>query len=298
MEQVQHESKARLSDLSELQLRQVIYARLQGDPSIGPPFDPRVGPDPLAWLSDQYRRGDAGLQHRMTAVLRDCLAELPDTQRWPEQTRCALLDLIQDCGESLIDDLLRLIRQRALLDAEGLGPDAHAGLLKCLISNGHRVTPEFWFEQLALLGPRYGALIFSGLIDHGLDIAMRQLPALSADPEARQQIRWLFPHLKDRYGVQAVREALDARQGHLAEETYRLYCQDLIVPDLPDATIAASVDKCGNDPASARDDSPTSISSQASPAPTRVPSDLGMVVKRAKHRSRANPLNYSGLFAA
>ncbi len=253
MEQVQHESTARLSDLSEPQLREVIYARLQGDPSIGPPCDPRVGPDPLAWLSDQYRRSDAGLQHRMTAVLRDFLAELPDTRQWSKQARCALLDLIQDCGEPLIDDLLRLTRQRELLDAEGLGPDAHAGLLKCLISNGHRVTPEFWFEQFTFLGPRYGALIFSGLIDHGLDIAMRQLPTLSADPEAGQQIRWLFPHLKDKYGVQAVREALDARQGSLNEEIYRLYCQDLIVPDLPDATIAASVDTCGSDSASARD---------------------------------------------
>ena len=48
------------------------------------------------------------------------------------------------------------------------GPPAHAGLLKCVISLGHRGTPDFWVEQFKLLGPPYGALIFRGLMEHGL----------------------------------------------------------------------------------------------------------------------------------
>lgn len=254
------QAPVRLAELNEDELRAVMYARLQGNPAGGPPLDPRVGPAALEWLSEQYRRADAGLQHRMTAVLRDFLNELTDPRRWPEPVRCALLDLIQDCGEALVDDLYRIIRQRTLLDAEGLGPDAHAGLLKCLISNAHHATPEFWLEQFALLGPSFGALIFSGLIDHGLELAMSHLPTLSADPEARRYIRWLFPHIKDRYGVQAAIQALDEQRERLPPATYRTYRDDLAPPVFVAGTVVGP-----------------------------VPPDVTQLVQRVKARPRENP---------
>lgn len=217
-----------LQDLSPEELRQAIYLRLQGKPSVGPPIDPRTGREAFEWLSQQFALGDAALQHRMIAALRDFLNELTEADRWPHQARWNLLDLIQDCGETLVEDIHRLIRNRTLLDAEGLGPDAHAGLLKCLISNGHHVTPEFWLEQGSLLGSAYGALVFSGLLDHGLHGAMDHLPQLTADPEACRNIRGLFPFLKDKFGVQTVVEALDEQRQHLAAETYALYRRDLL----------------------------------------------------------------------
>lgn len=234
-----------LADLSEAELRDVMYARLGGNPSVGPPVDSRIGREPLEWLSDQYRRGDAGLQHRMTAVLDDFLEELTDTSRWPDRTRHALLDLIQDCGESLVDHLHRLIRRQTFLKAEGLGPEVHAGLLKCLISNGHHATPDFWLKQFELLGSPYGALIFSGLVDHGLELAMSHLPTLSGGEEAKNYIRWLFPFLQDKFGAAAVLEQLEQVRNRLPDETYQLYRRDLNVPVKSDVT-TSSVDQPSN----------------------------------------------------
>lgn len=205
-----------------------MFSRLQGNPSIGPNVDPRTGPEPFEWLAEQFRRGDAGLQHRMTAILGDFLDELPDSTRWPERARWALLDVIQDCGESLVDRIFRLVRQQTFLKAAGLGPQAHAGLLKCLISNGHHATPEFWLRQADVLGPEYGALIVSGLIDHGLDLAMSQLPRQCAQEPSRTLVRWLFPNLQDRFGTVAVLASLDHIRDQLPAETYEVFRSDLL----------------------------------------------------------------------
>jgi hypothetical protein len=278
-------SVVNLAELAADELREVMYARLQGNLAGGPAVDPRVGPAAFEWLGDEYQRADAGTQHRMTAILRDFLCELTDTQRWPEPARWALLDLIQDCGEALVDDLYRMIRQRALLDAEGLGPDAHAGLLKCLISNGHHATPEFWLDQSQTLGPAYGALIFSGLIDHGLELAMSHLPQLSSEPEARTYIRWVFPHLKDRYGTSAVVEALERQRARLPDETYRLYRDDLVPPQRLDPPAATPADGGALPPVE-------------SAANSQVASTLQRLIQGAKQRVRTDPREYTGLFAA
>ena len=292
----QQQSSPELAGLSHEELREVMYSRLQGYPSIGPVADLRAGPEPFEWLSEQFQHADAGLQHRMTSVLRGFLDELTNTERWPEGSRCALLDLLQDCGETLIDDLFRLIRQQDLLGVEGLGADAHAGLLKCLISNGHHVTAEFWLEQFELLGPPYGALVFSGLVDHGVELAMSHLPQLSSDREAKQRIRWLFPHLKDRYGVQAVTAALDAQRERLPNETYLLYRGDLVVPVVRDITTpeAELTDSGGQRPASERSGP---ISAKVDTPAPRTWADLQGLVQRAKQRPRTTPLEFSGLFA-
>ncbi len=232
--------RVKLAELDAAQLRDVMYARLQGNISIGPPVDPRVGKEPFEWLSDEFRRGSTSLQRRMTAVLEDFLDELTDTDRWPERSRYDLLDLIQDCGEQLLDHIHRLIRQQTFLQAAGLGPDVHAALLKVLISNGHHATPEFWLQQSEVLGPSYGALILSGLVDHGLDLAMHHLPQLSADDEARDYVRWLLPELQDRFGTAVVLEQLDRLRPQLPDATYQLYKSDLLPPVTADVTAPTS----------------------------------------------------------
>ena len=118
----------------------------------------------------------------MTTVIREFLRELSDAALWPADARSNLLDLIQDCGdpELLGDDIRALIRQRSLLDLPPAGPVAHAGLLKCLIALGNRQTPEFWHQQLEILGGEYGALVFSGLIEHGIETAARSLSEVAA----------------------------------------------------------------------------------------------------------------------
>jgi hypothetical protein len=229
-----HAAPAALADLDIGRLRDVIYSRLQGNPSIGPAVDPRSGPEAFEWLAKEFRRGDSGLRDRMSEVLSDCLDELvtqPD--RWPERTRVALLDLIQDCGEALTSKLFAMVRQQTFLKAKGLGAEAHAGLLKCLISNGHRATPDFWLQQFDRLGPEYGALIFSGLVDHGLAVAMNQLPVLCAHAEARGYVRWLWPDLMDRFGTQAVMAELEQQRPRLSAETYELFRRDLLHPNEP-----------------------------------------------------------------
>lgn len=285
-----------LANLSEAELRDVMYARLVGNPSVGPPVDSRIGQEALEWLSDQFRRGDAGLQHRMTAVLEDFLQELPDTNRWPERARYALLDLIQDCGESLIDDLHRLIRQQTFLNAEGLGAEVHAALLKCLISNGHHATPDFWIKQFDVLGPPYGALIFSGLVDHGLELAMSHLPALSGDEEAKTYIRWLFPHSQDKFGAAAVLELLEQVRNRLPVETYQLYRRDLVVPTESDVTTS-----CADQSPNSRDQrviilDPPPIQSMEVKSDPKPPPGLVELVRQAKAIRPESPRPFPGLF--
>src|SRR3954447_22399935 len=90
---------ASLADLSFKRLKQVMFDRLHGHQSIGPATDPRVGPEPFEWLSEQFRRADTALRGRMSAILREFLDEVTDLKAWPEHARDDLLDLIQDCGD-------------------------------------------------------------------------------------------------------------------------------------------------------------------------------------------------------
>ncbi len=241
-----HSSPAAIADLEIGDLRDVMYARLQGNPSIGPAVDPRSGPEPFEWLSTEFCRGSSGLRDRMSAVLGDCLDELvTEPGRWPEPTRVALLDLIQDCGASLTSKLFDMVRQQVFLKTDGPGAETHAGLLKCLISNGHHATPDFWMQQLECLGPEYGALVFSGLVDHGLVIAMDELPVLCAHDEARNYVRWLWPDLMDRFGAQAVVIELERQKARLSVETFELFRQDLLPVDKPTTPV---VDQTGETP--------------------------------------------------
>lgn len=220
-----------LTDLPFEQLKRVMFARLHGEQSFGPITDPRVGLEPFEWLVEQFQRGDTGLRDRMTAVMGEFLNELADLEAWPAPARSNLLDVLQDCGDALVDDIRRLIRIQTLLKLAGAGAPAHAGLLKCLISLEHRETPEFWMEQFNLLGPEYGALIFSGLLDHGLDVAVRRLPHLCRHDHALQQIRLLLPVLQDEFGTERVLRTFQSQFERLPKTTCAVFVADLKVDE-------------------------------------------------------------------
>jgi hypothetical protein len=200
-----------------------MFDRLHGLRTLGPAIDARLGPAPFNWLIDEFRRGDSGLRDRMTEVLRRFLGDVGDLQVWPASARDNLLDVIQDCGEELVDDIRRLVRMRALLDQPAAGVSAHGGLLKCLLSLRHYGTPEFWLDQYRIIGPKSGALIFTGLIEHGLDTATVHLPELCADAEACRYIMLTIPVLQDRFGTAAVTIAFQKQFSRLNGPAIRLF---------------------------------------------------------------------------
>jgi len=208
----------RIADLGFDRLKEVMCNRLHGAQSIGPPCGPRGGPAPYEWLVDEFRRGDSGLRDRMTAVMRDFLPKVADHHAWPKDARYELLDLVQECGEGVVDEVRGLIDTQAFLPDDAAG---HAGLLKCLISLGHLETPDFWMEQSRIIDPRYGALVFRGLAEHSLELAADALPELCGDSEALANIGFFLRALQERVGVSEVfwvfTAAIDALPGEVAQ---------------------------------------------------------------------------------
>jgi hypothetical protein len=231
-----------LAQLPFDRLQQVMFDRLHGLRSVGPEFDTRIGPGPLSWLIDEFRQGDSGLRDRMTEVLRLFLGAVGDLQVWPAAARENLLDVIQECGEELVDDIRRLVRLKVLLDQPAGGVPAHGGLLKCLLSLRHYGTPEFWLDQYRIMGPKAGALIFSGLIEHGLELATLHLPELCADAEACRYIMLAIPVLEDRFGTAAVTIAFQKQFSRLNKPAGKLFAAVLkIDPDSSARTDEPSV---------------------------------------------------------
>jgi hypothetical protein len=214
-----------------------MFDRLHGLSSLGPPLDTRTGTEPYAWLAEAFEAGSDGLRDRMTSVLRDFLHALPAPEDWPQEALNNLFDLLQKCGDRLAGDIRHLVRTERLLHAEKGGrPEYHAGLLKCLIALGHHADAEFWLEQLALLGPGYGALIFSGLLEHGLSKAVRYLPQVCQTEEAAYWIRLLIPSLKDEWGEEEVLEAFHFQLSKLPDEARSELEKELgPPPELPDS---------------------------------------------------------------
>jgi hypothetical protein len=198
------ETTLSLESLSFGELEGVIVDRLHERRSIGPPVDLRAEESHIEWLIDQFRQGSTGLRDRMSAALRTLLTK--KCQGWDPAARANLLDVLQESGEQLTDEILAAVRTRSLLDP--CGPEAHAGLLKCLISLNRRLSPDFWLDQLELLGPEYGALIMSGLVQHGLSMGMHFLPRLSEHETAAREIRLALPVLDDIFGRQNVEREL------------------------------------------------------------------------------------------
>ena len=143
------------------------------------------GDEPFEWLAEQYLAGSDGLQARMASALRDLLKELPNPVLWPAMARNNFLALIQSCGQRIASDVFESVRTCRMIQVrDPYHIDTHAGLLKCLIALGRLSDPSFWLKQLGLLGPQYGALIFSGLASHGLDLQ----PSISVYSPARMSL--------------------------------------------------------------------------------------------------------------
>lgn len=215
-----------MQQLSFDELKQVMYDRLHGHQSIGPPIDPRGDIEPNVWLVEQYRRGTDALRDRMTATAEQFVERLTEIATWPRDARVSLLDLIQDNAMPM-ETVKRLIRSRALLNLPELGPEAHAALLKCTLGQGSRYSPDFWMEQLDLLGENYGALIFGGLLEHGLNAAVDELPRCCASQNAIDQMLLVIPALVDRFGLEAVCDAFGRQLDNLADEVAAEFRQAL-----------------------------------------------------------------------
>ncbi len=205
-----------LGEMAYDELRQLVFDVVHGTRTLGPPLDPRLGVRPFERLAEVCLRGDRVVRERLAQILREFLAALVDTQTWPEDARADLLNLIQDCGAEVLEDLRTLVRQKTLLDAAAIGRPGHAGLLKCMLSLGAYATPGWWLEQSQLLGEDYGALVFSGLVEHGLEAATAHLPTFCASPVATREIAILIPGLIDQFGLERVRDALAKQLPHLS----------------------------------------------------------------------------------
>lgn len=203
-------------------LRDLVRRRLHGQPAGGPALDPRGDIRPYQWLLDSYVDALPGGQQRLSQAFADLLAE---SESWPEAAQVELLDLLQQAGDDAVAPAiwgaLRQFPQK--LDAEAVTRAAR--LLKVLLARGHRGSPEFWLDWLDRLGPDYGALVLSGLMEHGADQVAAHLPRLVASPKALRAVLRFLPTLEDRWGQETLLNVLrtglprcpSAVAGHLYE---------------------------------------------------------------------------------
>jgi len=205
-----------LSALSLEKLREVMFDRLHGHQSLGPALDRYGDTPPYLWLVDEYGLGGDRLRSWMARIAEDFAGELTDIEVWPPDARENLLDLAQECGLAQ-ETVRRLVGTKALLDHPNGGPDAHASLLKCSLEQDQRRSVPFWLEQLELLGDDYGALIFGGLLEHGLDTAAKYLPKCCASEEATIHMSLVIPALVARHGLNEVVEALHGPMAQLGQ---------------------------------------------------------------------------------
>lgn len=202
-----------LGALSLEQVGQVMLDRLHGHQSLGPALDPYGDTPPYLWLVDEYGVGSDRLCSWMARIAEEFAADMTDTEAWPPEARENLLDLAQECGLAR-KAVARLIDTKALLDHPRGGQEAHAALLKCSLEQVDRRSVPFWLEQLKVLGDDYGALIFGGLLEHGLQTAAAHLADCCASDEAVANMSLVIPALVARYGLDEVVEEL---QGPLAQ---------------------------------------------------------------------------------
>lgn len=186
--------------LTASQLRDLVRQRLHGQMAGGPALDPRGEVRPYRWLLDSYLEARAGGQQRLSRVLADLLEEGAGPKSWPEEARVEILDLVQQAGDETVTEALwaALRRLPETLDADSVV--AAARLLKVQLARGHLGSPGFWLGWLDRLGTDYGALILSGLMEHGADQVAAHLPRLVASPKALRAVLRFLPTLEDRWG--------------------------------------------------------------------------------------------------
>jgi hypothetical protein len=195
-----------LPDLGKLDWQEtgeIMYDRLHGLSSVGPVIDPRSDLPAYEWLVEQFRRGSQDRRERMALIANEFIGQLADRDAWPREARINLLDFVMHCR---IDPpaLGGLVDRDSLFSKDEVGRDAHASLLKCYLAIGYKRDPLFWLEQLDRLGDDYGCLIFGGLLEHGLDCALTQLPMCCRSEESLAQLCFVIPSLVDRYGLERI----------------------------------------------------------------------------------------------
>jgi len=187
-----------LQELPYAELKTRVRDRLAGLSAGGPPVDPRIDA-PYDWLVESYRRGSEGFQLRFSEVLGELLQEvITEEGGWGASAENRLFAVVRQCGHGLVSDLHRWV--------EGLDPgsdrerDRLALMLKALLALGRHGTVAFWLEQHGKLRREYGALIFAGLVEQGLEVAVRYLPVLCQDDGTCGRIEAQFPALCNRFG--------------------------------------------------------------------------------------------------
>lgn len=190
-----------LSGLTYRDLKQHIKDRLFGEVAGGVPIDTRGDEPVYQWLVDSFRQGSDGLQNRMTEAFKELLFEALSTSEWNESIY-QLLDLLQLVGKELISEIYQRLTGPEIGDS-----DVRAGLLKVFVAHQHKGTEAFWLNQYNLLGPEYGALVFAGLVEHGLDTAVAHFPQLAKNDHALAWLELYIPSLIDRFGLEATKTA-------------------------------------------------------------------------------------------
>ena len=206
-------SHNKLYELSGENLSICLRDRLHGLPSFGPPFSELGGEAAYDWLVAEYAAyREVSFRRVIFEILREFLQELPSPSLWPPTARDNLFVFIQLSKPDVSDCIWRLVASQAIFE-EGSGPkkyrkECQAGLLKCCIALERLGLPAFWSQQLQVLGPGYGSIIFSGLAHHDLALAVRNLPQLCRTVESRSWILLTVPWLVDRFGFLPVADAL------------------------------------------------------------------------------------------
>jgi hypothetical protein len=197
-------NRAPLTDLPPRELTELIRQVLNGERFLGPARDVRTDVEPYFDLIDCYEAETLAVKQRLDTAFKLLLSEQLETLTDAGQRH--LLRVLQDCGDPLVDDLQRIVRRKTLLETS---KDLHALVLKCLVSLNRRQSRAFWLEQFELLGEEYGALILSGLLQHGIEVGFAELPRLTSSDSAARRIALSLPSIVDQFGESSVNEQLE-----------------------------------------------------------------------------------------
>lgn len=206
-----------LNSLSYEELKKVIFDRLHGHQTMGPPIDPRGDYDPYLWLTEQYKNGNDDLRKRMEKIAEEFMRHIIDLIKWPKDARSNLLCMVREFGVTN-KTLERIIGNRQAFNE--LGAQVYASLLKCFVSIGEKGAIGFWLEQLELLGNDYGGIIFSGLRkQHGLQIASEFLrQCCGSSIKAAHSIKIQLIVMIAQHGLEEVRKEIEPRLPHLPDK--------------------------------------------------------------------------------
>ncbi len=217
-------------------LKAVMYNRLRGVQTLGPPLDHRGDISPYSWLVDQYEQGGDGLRDRMSSAASSFLLEIADLDVWPVRAREQLMNLVAR-ARLAPDTLRRMIHNETALRIPHLGQTVHATLLRCAIMAGMKFTPAFWQGQNAKVED--GNVIFNGLLLHGLDVAMKHLHECCTDEDTAFYIAQQIPGLVDEYSAKIIGHAFHSCLPKLSRPLRREFEEMLElsgVPPQPQAT--------------------------------------------------------------